>query len=123
MTGPRKIITDPGGGFFQGIADHLKLVWRLWIDPRVNPLLKILPFGSLIYLISPFDIPTPIDDVGVIWLFTYIFIELCPPDVVAEHRAEIEKEIIGKWRQDSEDIEINEEDVVDAEFEEEDQSD
>ena len=52
MSGSRKIVPGPGGGFFQGIADHLKLVWRLWLDPRVNPLLKILPFGSLIYLLQ-----------------------------------------------------------------------
>jgi hypothetical protein len=72
MDGLRKIIGGSEGGFVQGIADHLKLVWRLWRDQRVSPLLKILPFGSLIYLISPLDIAIPlIDDVGVIWFFTY----------------------------------------------------
>jgi hypothetical protein len=29
--------------------------------------------------------PGPIDDAAVIWLATYLFVELCPPDVVQEH--------------------------------------
>ncbi len=103
-------------GFFQGIADQGRLVWRLWQDSRISPLLKLLPLGSLIYLISPFDIPTPIDDVGVIWFFAYLFIELCPPEIVDEHRAEIEKIIVGKWKDTMDATDINEEDITDAEF-------
>jgi hypothetical protein len=29
--------------------------------------------------------PGPIDDAAIIWLATYLFVELCPPDVVQEH--------------------------------------
>ncbi|MBT3240086.1 MAG: hypothetical protein HON98_05175 [Chloroflexi bacterium] len=116
MTNPQKI-SGNSGGFFQGIADQAKLVWRLWLDNRISPLLKLLPLGSLIYLISPFDIPTPIDDVGVIWFFAYLFIELCPPEIVDEHRADIEKTIAGNWKKEGDSIEINEEDIIDADFE------
>ncbi|MEK6222860.1 MAG: hypothetical protein N2D54_11495, partial [Chloroflexota bacterium] len=91
-------IENPGGGFFLGIANHLKLVWRLWQDPRVSPLLKLIPMGSAVYFFSPFDIPGPIDDIGVVWFFTYTFIDLCPPELVAEHRAEIEKTVISTWK-------------------------
>lgn len=109
---------DSFGGFFQGIADHFQLVWRLWTDSRVNFFVKIIPFSSLIYLISPFDLPTPIDDVGVIWFATYLFIEMCPPDLVEEHRQEIEKTVVGRWGQGQEGEEIDPENVVDADFEE-----
>ena len=115
MSESKKVSNNPVG-FFQGIADQAKLVWLLWQDERISPFLKLLPLGSLVYLISPFDIPTPIDDVGVIWFFAYLFIEFCPPEIVAEHRASIEKTISRKWKEESDSIEINEEDIVDADY-------
>ena len=51
----------------------------------MNPLLKVLPIGSLVYLVMPDIAPGPIDDAALIWLATYLFVELCPPDVVQEH--------------------------------------
>ncbi len=118
MAEPRKIIDGEGSGFFQGIANHLKLVWLLWQDMRVNPLLKLLPFGSILYLISPLDMAIPVvDDIGVIWFFTYLFIELCPEEIVEEHKAAIQQTINAKWR-DEEELEINEENIVDAEYRE-----
>jgi hypothetical protein len=48
-------------------------------------LLKLLPIGSLVYLVMPDIAPGPIDDAAVIWLATYLFVELCPPDIVQEH--------------------------------------
>jgi uncharacterized membrane protein YkvA (DUF1232 family) len=120
MAGPRKIIGGSNGGFIQGIADHLKLVWRLWTDNRVSSLLKVLPFGSLLYMVSPIDIAIPmIDDVGVLWFFTYLFVELCPIDIVEEHRAAIKTLVGGGWKND--DLpKFDEEDIVDAKYEEKD---
>ncbi|KAA3642972.1 MAG: hypothetical protein DWQ07_20835 [Chloroflexi bacterium] len=83
----RRIIRYPGGGFFGDVADYLRLVLRLLQDDRVKTWLKFIPFGSLVYFILPFDIPTPIDDIAVMWLGMNLFIELCPPEIVAEHRA------------------------------------
>jgi hypothetical protein len=80
-----KIILPQSGGFFQELTLRIKLILKLLGDRRVNPLLKILPIGSLIYLIVPDLVPGPIDDAAVIWLATYLFVELCPPDVVQEH--------------------------------------
>jgi hypothetical protein len=51
----------------------------------VNVFLKILPVGSLVYLVMPDIAPGPIDDAALIWLATYLFVELCPPNVVQEH--------------------------------------
>ena len=118
MNGPRRIFNSEDGGLFQNIADHLKLVWRLMQDPRINPFLKILPLGSLVYLISPLDMAIPVvDDIGVLWFFTYTFIELCPDDVVEEHRAAIQSVVTGKWAQDDE-IVIDEADIEDAAYKE-----
>lgn len=81
----RKITLPQSGGFFQDLTLRIKLIMRLLGDGRVNPFLKLLPIGSLVYLIVPDIAPGPIDDAAVIWLATYLFVELCPPTVVQEH--------------------------------------
>lgn len=81
----RKITFPRSGGFFQDLTLRIKLILRLVADGRVNPLLKLLPIGSLVYLVVPDIAPGPIDDAAVIWLATYLFVELCPPGVVQEH--------------------------------------
>lgn len=81
----RKIVLAQGGGFLQDLSVRLKLILRLMGDGRVNPLLKILPLGSLVYFLFPDIAPGPVDDAAIIWLATYLFVELCPPGVVQEH--------------------------------------
>ena len=81
----RKIMLPKSGGIFQELTLRIKLILKLIADRRVNPLLKILPIGSLIYLVLPDIAPGPIDDAALIWLATYLFVELCPPDVVQQH--------------------------------------
>ena len=81
----RKIMLPQSGGFFQELTLRIKLILKLLGDRRVNLLLKILPIGSLVYLVMPDIAPGPIDDAALIWLATYLFVELCPPDVVQEH--------------------------------------
>jgi len=75
-------------GFFRSLYSELRLIARLLKDPRVNFFLKLLPIGALFYLFFPLDISpvNPLDDGLVIWLGGYFFIELCPDDVVEEHR-------------------------------------
>lgn len=101
-------------GIFYDIANRIKLIFRLVGDPRVNPLLKVLPVATLLYLVMPDIAPGPIDDAAVIWLGTTLFVELCPQDVVQEHMEAMEAVVSGEWRDP--DGEINEEDVVDVEF-------
>ena len=110
MTNEKKSrdISNPGG-IFSGISNQVKLIIRLMADRRGNPLLKLLPIGTLAYLISPDFIPGPIDDAMVIWLGTAAFIELCPPDVVKEHLDNIKRTIPSEWRD-------KEDDVIDTEF-------
>jgi hypothetical protein len=109
----RKIIPTKGGGVFNDLAVRIKLIFRLIADPRVSPLLKLLPFGSLLYFILPDLAIGPIDDVAVVWLGTYLFVELCPPDVVQEHLEALKTQpFSGEWRN------LNEPggEVIDGEF-------
>ena len=108
----RKIIL-PKGGVFNDLAIRIKLIFRLITDPRISPLLKLLPFGSLLYFIIPDLAIGPIDDVAVVWLGAYLFVELCPPDVVQEHLEALKNQpLIGEWR------DLNEPggEVIDGEF-------
>jgi uncharacterized membrane protein YkvA (DUF1232 family) len=117
VTEPRKVLPSRDEGFFKGIADHVKLVWRLMGDSRVSPVLKIIPFGSLVYFLLPLDIPGPIDDLAVVWVGTCLFIELCPPEVVDEHRAAVGREVPASWR-DVEKSDPDSEEIIDADYKE-----
>ena len=78
------------GGVLQEITLRAKLIFRLIADRRVSPWVKLVPIAGLIYWISPLDlisgIPglSAVDDVAVVWFAQYMFIELCPPEVVLE---------------------------------------
>ena len=92
-----------GGGLFGSLTVQIKLILRLMGDRRVNPLLKLLPIGALVYLIVPDIAFGPIDDALVIWLGTALFVELCPPEIVKEHRDTLASVIEGEWRDMEED--------------------
>jgi hypothetical protein len=81
-------IQKEGARFWDGLILNLRLVVRLIKDERINLFLKILPIGALVYLLTPLDILSlnPIDDGLVMWLGSYLFIQLCPKDIVDEHR-------------------------------------
>ncbi len=89
----KQIVKSTGGGFFQDIGTRIKLIIRLLRDKRVNFFLKLLPVGTLVYLVFPDLIPFVIDDALVIWLGTYLFVELSPDAVVDEHMAALQKRI------------------------------
>lgn len=97
---------------FGGIFNNLRLIARLLKDRRVNFLLKLLPIGALIYLIVPVDfLPiNPLEDAVVLWLGGTLFIELCPDEIVAEHRRALQQASSGV------DIVERNTDVVDAEY-------
>ncbi|GAB4580366.1 MAG: hypothetical protein Fur0022_31060 [Anaerolineales bacterium] len=105
-------ITTPRG-IFSGISNQLKLIVRLMADPRVNPLIKTLPIGSLFYfLLFPDLAPGPLDDALVIWVGTALFVELCPPDIVKEHQETIKHTNPGEGRdkKDGENV------IIDTEY-------
>lgn len=90
---PDSIIPSSQGSTLRDLILRIKLILRLMGDPRVNPLLKLIPIASLIYLVMPVDLAPGVafpvigalDDAAIVWLGAYLFIELCPPDVVQEH--------------------------------------
>jgi hypothetical protein len=104
-------LPSPKGGVFNDLTLRIKLILRLIADRRVNPLLKLLPLGAVIYLIFP-DIIGPFDDALVLWLGSYLFVELCPPYVVQDHIATLNQVVPGSWRDPLE----NENEVIDAHF-------
>jgi len=91
-------ITIPKGGMLEDVTLRIKLIMRLMGDSRVSIFLKALPVVTLVYLIFPDLVPGPIDDVAIIWLGAYLFVELCPPDVVQEHFNALRNVVPGEWR-------------------------
>lgn len=110
---PAKIIRSKGN-VFQDLSFRIKLILRLMGDNRVNSWLKIIPLGSLVYLFLPDMLIGPLDDAAILWMGLYLFVELCPPQVVEEHMNALYRTIPGKWEQA---VEAGEE-VVDADFRE-----
>jgi hypothetical protein len=74
---------------YTGLSLTSRLVLRLIADSRVSFLLKLLPLGTLVYLLMPDPVPFIIDDAVIIGLGTYVFIELCPPEIVEEHKTNL----------------------------------
>jgi uncharacterized membrane protein YkvA (DUF1232 family) len=100
--------------FFEGITNRVKLIARLMADRRVHPLIKLLPVGSLVYLLVPTDLLPllPFDDAAVIWLGTSLFVEMCPVEIVREHQQAIDTAANPQVEGDP----PTKVDVIDAEF-------
>jgi uncharacterized membrane protein YkvA (DUF1232 family) len=108
----RKLLVPPQGGVMRNFVARLKLITRLMGDRRVSFFIKLLPLASLAYLFWPADaipvIPVigALDDAAILWIGSTLFVELCPPNVVKEHQAELDSNL---------DDDDNSGDVVDAE--------
>lgn len=94
-----QIVPQKKGGFFSEVSLRIKLILRLLRDRRVNPLLKILPIGTVFYFLIPDLLPGPLDDGLIMWLGGTLFVELCPPHVVQEHMDALTQVIDGEWRE------------------------
>jgi hypothetical protein len=106
--------------FFSTIADEIRLVLRLMADRRVNPFLKLLPIGTVLYFFIPDLIIGPIDDALIMGIGTYLFIELCPPYIVEEHRQALKNIVDSDLSDvDNDRIPIDEDDIIDGEFRDE----
>ena len=111
-----KKLQSVDGNMFKNLILRGRLIMRLINDGRVNGLLKLLPLGSLAYLIWPIDflpgLAAPFigaaDDVAVVWFGFTLFVELCPPDIVDEHLAELTGRVISTSEGDIVDGEVTE---------------
>ena len=89
------IVVSSGGGMLRDLVLRFKLIVRLMSDSRVNPFIKLIPVASLAYLFFPFDLiamvpgVSALDDIALVSLGAYMFIEFCPPDVVEEHMQQL----------------------------------
>jgi uncharacterized membrane protein YkvA (DUF1232 family) len=108
------IVVSSGGGVMRDLVLRLKLILRLMGDSRVNPFIKLMPLASLAYLIWPIDLisvvpgVSALDDLAIVSLGAYMFIEFCPPDVVEEHMQQLTSNM---------DVVEGNEDVIEAETE------
>jgi uncharacterized membrane protein YkvA (DUF1232 family) len=94
MTQPRN---TPGRGIIHEIGLEANLFMQLMTDRRVSILLKLIPIAGLLYVINPVDFPGPLDDIVVLVFSLVIFLEVCPRDVVEEHRKKLRQVIPGEW--------------------------
>lgn len=77
------------------LMQNAQIAYNLLLDPRVSLISKVMiPALALVYFLSPIDllpdvIPVlgQLDDIAVILLIVRLFIELAPPDIVAQYRA------------------------------------
>ncbi len=90
-TATKKEASDPS--VLIEIWRSMQLVWRLMLDPRVSFLPKLIVPLVALYVLSPLDIIPDVfivlgqlDDIALLFFGTKLFINLCPPDVVMEHR-------------------------------------
>ena len=92
----QQVNPSPGLGSLVQVVRTLQLVWRLLNDSRVPFLIKLIIPAVIAYIVWPLDlIPDAIpilgqlDDIGIIFLGVRFFLQLCPADVVMEHRRAI----------------------------------
>ena len=120
MADKRDFLKNQNSGFFQDMILRVKLIVRLMGDKRVSILLKLLPVGALIYLVSPIDlIPGAVlpvigalDDAAVLWLGATLFVALCPEEVVQEHTNALQKVVPAAWREAPKQDESDENDEI-----------
>ncbi len=77
----------------RSLLSQARLAVRLFREPRVPALLKVLPVLAVLYVISPIDlIPDfllglgQLDDLGVIVAALELFVRLCPAGAQSFHR-------------------------------------
>jgi uncharacterized membrane protein YkvA (DUF1232 family) len=90
------------------LPNFVRLIWRLWHDPRVPLRLKALIIGAVVYFFLPVDfladflsLVGQVDDITLLLLSGYFFIRWSPKAVVAEHVAAIDADFrakFGQWR-------------------------
>jgi uncharacterized membrane protein YkvA (DUF1232 family) len=113
MSNPTPSLPGPKGNIAKQTLLQLRLIWRLMRDPRVNWLLKLIPIGGVGYLLlGPLDLLTDLipvigltDDAGILLGSLWLFVELCPPDIVKEHMDDLTSVTVkGSWKETEKDV-------------------
>ena len=101
------------GGFIHELILRIKLFFLLFKDARINLIIKSIPLIAMGYVLMPINIPGPFDEVGVLVIGYYLFVELCPTNIVEEHMINLRNPTLVKMYQPP-----NPDSIVDAEYEE-----
>ena len=96
----------PPGNILRQTIFRARLLWRLFRDSRVHWLWKLIPIGGIVYVLFPFDflpdlapVLGQIDDLGIFVGSLWLFMELCPDDVVKEHWDDLTAVTVkGTWK-------------------------
>jgi uncharacterized membrane protein YkvA (DUF1232 family) len=105
----------PSGGLINELALRIKLILKLLGDRRVSPLLKVIPLGTLVYLVIPDLVIGPLDDGAVVGLGMALFVELCPTYVVEEHMRTLRIQA-GSSKASTRPVEKPEDEVIEGDF-------
>ncbi len=80
-------------GWFEEFFGQFRLGWRLLLDGRVSVFTKIIPVLTTAYILSPIDLFPDLalgfgqlDDLAVFLIGLRLFIDMCPPELVDEHK-------------------------------------
>jgi uncharacterized membrane protein YkvA (DUF1232 family) len=108
MSNPIPSLPSPSqGNIIKKTILQLRLVWRLIRDPRILWWFKLIPVGGALYLLFPLDlimdfapIIGQLDDAGIILGSLWLFVEMCPPDIVQEHMDDLTAvNVKGTWKE------------------------
>lgn len=84
---------------FKAFWLSLRLTYRLFLDTRVPFFTKVVPLLTVLYIFSPLDVIPDfliaigqLDDFLILTMGFQLFERLAPPEVVAEHRYQLELE-------------------------------
>jgi uncharacterized membrane protein YkvA (DUF1232 family) len=90
--GEKNEVPSRGPGFFGQLIEQFRLSWALLLDSRVPWVLKLIPLGAVVYVISPIDLIPDIipvlgqlDDLGILMTALRVFNSIAPADIVDEH--------------------------------------
>lgn len=107
----RQMRRDPGT--IRELWQSVQLAWRLMLDRRVSPLLKVIPLFAATYLFVPtdlfpdlFPVVGQVDDLAVILIALRLFVKLAPSEIVTRYQRELragstppeDNVIDGEWR-------------------------
>jgi uncharacterized membrane protein YkvA (DUF1232 family) len=106
MTSPMSDPKNSQGNILRRSLLRAKLVWRLFLDRRVSLLWKIIPVAGILYVFFPLDIIFDLiplagqaDDVGIFLGSLWLFVEMCPADIVREHWDALTGVLPGAWEE------------------------
>ncbi len=90
-------------GWLKDFFGQFRLAWELLWDDRVPFVTKIIPILTVLYVISPVDLVPgtvvpglgQLDDLAIFLIGMRLFVDVCPPTLVAEHKQEDTQPEIG----------------------------